>query len=400
MSENGPEETFNLQSSTRRRGKSVSFKLILILSLISTPIFTAAILGKPVDSVNLEKQKNDLQRRRQIIKADLNKKRLKQKDLFKVFRQVDEELARTNRELHQKNRDLAGARAQEQYCSRQLQTTRSRYAAYRNKYKDRLVSYYKNGHAGYLEVLFNSDSFSDFVSRVTYLRILTMNDLAIMDKMKEMQREIAEKKEKVENARKQIETDAQLLVLEKQHIAEVRAEKRKALDEIDHDVGLLERQEAELERESRRIEQELARSAGPGPQYRFNGRFDSPVCGRSFKVTSNFGRRSAPCRGCSTNHDGIDLHASYGSTICAAADGRVFQTGYINGYGYTVIIQHGSGYATLYAHASSILVSEGQDVKKGQLIMRAGSSGRVKGPHLHFEIRVNGRVVDPLGYFR
>jgi murein DD-endopeptidase MepM/ murein hydrolase activator NlpD len=113
------------------------------------------------------------------------------------------------------------------------------------------------------------------------------------------------------------------------------------------------------------------------------------------QITSPFGRRSDPIDGESKYHTGVDLRAAAGSPILAATGGVVKSAGQRGGYGNAVEIDHGNGMTTLYAHASELLVTPGETVKEGQPIARAGMSGRATGPHLHFEVRVNERPVDP-----
>ncbi len=117
-------------------------------------------------------------------------------------------------------------------------------------------------------------------------------------------------------------------------------------------------------------------------------------------ITSLFGNRFHPLLGYYKEHTGVDLKAFYGSRVEAAADGAVETAGYMSGYGYVVIIKHGYGYETLYAHNSKILVSPGQNVKKGQIISLSGSSGDSTGPHLHYEVHINGHPVNPVSFFR
>lgn len=116
------------------------------------------------------------------------------------------------------------------------------------------------------------------------------------------------------------------------------------------------------------------------------------------RVTSSFGKRRAPMRGASTNHMGIDIANKYGSPIIAAGKGEVTFAGWKAGLGYTVILSHGYGFDTLYGHNSKINVEVGQEVEKGQIIARLGNSGKSTGPHVHFEIHVNGNPVDPMEY--
>ena len=117
-------------------------------------------------------------------------------------------------------------------------------------------------------------------------------------------------------------------------------------------------------------------------------------------ITSLFGRRLHPVLGYSKEHTGLDLQASYGSRVSAAADGVVSFAGYRGGYGYTVIINHEYGYQTLYAHNSQLLAYVGKVVKKGQTISLSGNSGTSTGPHLHYEVHVNGKAVNPTPFLR
>ncbi len=122
-----------------------------------------------------------------------------------------------------------------------------------------------------------------------------------------------------------------------------------------------------------------------------------PVSGR---ITSGFGYRSDPITNRKAWHKGIDIAASYGISIKAAASGKVILAGYYNELGQTVIIDHGNGLASVYGHSSKLLVKKGQVVKKGDGIAKVGSSGRATGSHLHFEIRVNDVPIDPRKYLK
>jgi murein DD-endopeptidase MepM/ murein hydrolase activator NlpD len=163
-------------------------------------------------------------------------------------------------------------------------------------------------------------------------------------------------------------------------------------------VGTLRAQqdqiEADLQAESDRIAQ-LARDSGGGPALG-NGTFIRPVSG---SITSSFGYRTDPVTGATAFHAGVDFGASCGTPIKAAGTGVVISAGFNSGgYGNMTLINHGAGLSTLYGHQSSIIVSAGQSVSQGQVIGYVGSTGKSTGCHLHFEVRVNGNPVDPLGY--
>ena len=138
-----------------------------------------------------------------------------------------------------------------------------------------------------------------------------------------------------------------------------------------------------------------ARGTIPRPTWFPTGSFRWPCSGT---LTSYFGRRNTGIRGASTYHEGIDIANSYGTAIYAADGGTVSYSGWRSGFGYLVIIDHGNGYQTYYGHNSSLLVSTGEHVYKGQQIARMGSTGISSGNHCHFGIKINGTFVNPLNY--
>ncbi|MGM0420501.1 MAG: M23 family metallopeptidase, partial [Bacillota bacterium] len=116
------------------------------------------------------------------------------------------------------------------------------------------------------------------------------------------------------------------------------------------------------------------------------------------RITSNYGNRRHPVTGRTNFHTGVDIAAAYGSTVKAAASGTVVHAGWRGGYGRTVIIDHGNGYKTLYAHNSQILVQQGQSVSRGSSIARVGTTGIATGPHVHFEVQQNDDHRNPLSF--
>lgn len=138
-----------------------------------------------------------------------------------------------------------------------------------------------------------------------------------------------------------------------------------------------------------------ARGTIPRPTWFPTGSFRWPCNGT---ITSYFGRRNTGIRGASTYHEAIDIANSYGTPIYASDGGTVTYSGWRGGYGYLVIIDHGNGYQTYYGHNSSLIVSTGEHVYKGQQIARMGSTGVSSGNHCHFGILINGTFVNPLNY--
>ena len=164
-----------------------------------------------------------------------------------------------------------------------------------------------------------------------------------------------------------------------------------------------EGQARELEAQSNAIAESLGRrqsssssSSASASSSSGSGRLGAPLA--SVRISSSFGWRIHPIFGSRRLHTGADLSASSGTPIRAAADGTVVSAGWLGGYGNATIIDHGGGLATLYGHQSALLVREGQDVERGQVIGRVGCTGTCTGPHLHYEVRINGNPVDPAPY--
>lgn len=169
-------------------------------------------------------------------------------------------------------------------------------------------------------------------------------------------------------------------------------EKSNLLSQTRTDKDALARLEKEFETEEADITRMLESYIyGSVP----TSKFAWPVAGQ---LTSGFGYRIHLILGINRFHSGIDLAAPYGTLVGAADGGQVIQAGYSGGYGYSVTLYHGGGFATLYAHLSSIQVTIGQNIERGQVIGLVGSTGLSTGPHLHFEVRINGEPQDPLEY--
>ncbi len=266
---------------------------------------------------------------------------------------------------------------------------------------------YINGRLSYLDVILGAKNFSDFANRVEMLKRILDSDIKLIKEIQAEKQEITTRQEALEAAkakRVKVEKEAK----EKQIvIAQKKAERNAVLQKAMTDKAAAEQAQRELEASSANIKamlqqraaaraaQASAASSGGGSYVQGSGQLSWPANG---PVTSPFGWREHPIFGRQILHSGIDIGVPEGTPVHAADSGTVVDAGWIDGYGNCVIIDHGNGISTLYGHNSEIAVSAGQSVSKGQVIAYAGMTGNATGPHIHFEVRVNGDPVDPMGY--
>ncbi|MEW5946880.1 MAG: peptidoglycan DD-metalloendopeptidase family protein [bacterium] len=380
---------------------STSIVPVRLTAFIAAAALCASLFSSPISSSqdDLSGKQDELQKKINQTRKILNRKNLEEKDILKQINRVDVEIGKAEDALERTNRELIRTRTEHAFLSRKLVETTEAYEKQLSLYHDRLVAIYKHGSVGYLEVILNSTSFGDLMSRTHYIRLIAMNDQDAISRIQALRRDVEDKKRQVESKQGEIEKVKTAHARRKQYALALKNDKKTSLKKIQNDISLYEKQLREMEEENKRIEEEIRRRQRGKPGVTYTGRLGSPLCGRRMVITSGFGHRTAPKRGASEYHRGLDMRASMGSTICAADDGVVFSAQRRSGYGLTVMIEHAGNLITLYAHGQKFLVSEGQKVKRGDPIMLADSTGVSTGSHLHFEVRVNGAAVNPMNYF-
>lgn len=283
----------------------------------------------------------------------------------------------------------------------------------------RIQYMYENSYSvSYLDALFRARDMGEFLSQAEYIRQITEYDREMLRQYEESVQYVANIKENLEQEYIELE-ELKAQVEEQQAVVQQLADAKEAeLSAVSSDLMdaqseadvvqakieaqnelIAQIQEAERRRqeeEQRRQEENGGGTEQPGDQYS-GGAFLWP-CPSSTRVTSDYGNRLAPTAGASSNHKGIDIGASYGADIVAAADGTVTFAGYSRGNGNYVMISHGGGLYTVYCHASSLTVSTGQSVKAGECVAKVGSTGISTANHLHFGVALNGSYVSPWNY--
>ena len=346
--------------------------------------------------------------RRSAISDEILAVDIRLQGLIEDLDQANADLAAVTADVAATRADLELAQAELEISYRTLEGTRVELETSKGQARERALSIYMGGGENFDSVVFTVDQVGDLGVGVEYANQVIestehlLNGLEALEVQVLRQTEIIERQEDrladdVFNLERQQAMAAELAVLvaaKKQEVEDELAAQQARLAEVRAQISEFEAELDGLEAEQARIEElirEQQNPSGPPP----SGRFWRPVPG---PITSGFGPRVHPILGYTRMHTGIDMSAGYGTPIAAAADGRVIHAGPFGGYGNAVIIDHGGGIATLYAHQSQVAVGNGSSVSGGSVVGYVGSTGLSTGPHLHFEVRVNGSPVNPVPY--
>ena len=315
------------------------------------------------------------------------------------------EISEINQQILDKQIEVETLEAQENEimiyidkAEEELEKSTKKYEKQKNVLEQRLVAMYEMGKTSYLDILLNSKGIMEFLSN--YYMI---NEIANADE--ELLKTVNDEKEYNENLKQALENKREILNENKKNrkkneifLENMAIIKNNKLQELTENEIELQREIEEYQKEVAEIEKEIRVLAikNVGEKY-VGGIMAWPVPGYT-RITSAFGMRTHPITGVYKLHTGVDIGAPMGTNFIAANDGVVTYAGWNNAYGEMVIINHGGGINTLYAHGSQILVSVGDVVYQGTPVLKVGSSGYSTGPHAHFEVRVNGEYVQPLDY--
>jgi murein DD-endopeptidase MepM/ murein hydrolase activator NlpD len=334
---------------------------------------------------SIQRQKRNIEEKLRRLRQQKASVQDQMKDLDQRSNQLDSNLDKVSHDLHVMQEQLTAAKDNLDELENELAKRKTLVA-------ERVNSVYMQGELTYLDLLFNAQTFREFINHAFYLNLIFEKDQELFQSISVKKLQVEEEEQKLQFSVTAIASSREKLKEQQAEVASVRQEKSALLRVIARDKALTEQQYQEILAESKRISQFLQTSSGYSGKW--TGRFLQPVPGH---VGSGFGYRIHPIAHTSRMHTGVDIGAAYGTPIRAGGDGKVISAGWRGGYGNAIIVDHGGGVATLYAHCSRFAVSVGTIVKAGQTIAYVGSTGYSTGPHVHFEVRVHGEPVNPLG---
>ncbi len=371
---------------------------IIYLLLAFVLIFNYAIVFADNNINSLKKKQKST-----IQEMDQKKKEIKDlqnqtKDVQAQIEQLDKEMEEAARELEIVQQELNKLNENINLTLEELEEAEAKIENKQETFNSRLRVMYKNGSVGYLEVLLASADIRDFLSRKQMIQSVANYDVELLKYMKEQRDIIERKKTQLQAQRASVEATKSKLDARKADLDKATRAKEVLMSQLEKDLKEAEQQYDELNKLAKDIESQIVKLQRVEGPYS-GGAMNWPVPGNT-RISSYFGYRIHPIFKTKKLHTGIDIPASTGTTVVAAADGVVIFAGTLGGYGNTIMIDHGGGIVTLYGHNSSLTVSEGTQVSRGSAIAKVGSTGFSTGPHVHFEVRKNGSYVDPIPWLK
>lgn len=260
----------------------------------------------------------------------------------------------------------------------------------------RLRVSYENSGVAYLHLLMNSDDIVDAMTKLDMVQLIIEDDVDLLKDIESQKNELSNLLLSQTEQKDELTVTKQSVISKTKEIETAQREKETYMASIEDDLDEMEAQEARLQEANKTFEEQI-NQLQLAMDYA-GGEMCWPVPGH-YRITSPYGKRIHPLYGYVSFHRGVDIACYYNTEILAANDGVVIVAGWHYSYGNYVIIDHGGGISTVYGHNTKLLVSAGDTVKRGQAISLSGSTGESTGPHLHFEVRVNGSTEDPMNYF-
>ena len=369
----------------------IVFMTMILLLIFSKKSSSDYVSNLRDQQANLQSQLEASNAQIEIIQSDVS-------ELVTEIAELNDEIVSQQLEVELLQNQKKDLQSKIEETENNLNVAIEDYNKQKSQLEARLVASYKAGDTTYLDMLLQSSSLSEFISNYYMISKIVASDQEMLVKIENQKQELEMSKLELKKQKKQLNETAEesenkavalenMIVIKNNYISQLSSQEAEYANDI-----------IEMQTEIKKVEAEILTAATLNIGYDYvGGEMAWPVPGHT-RITSNYGMRTHPITGVYKLHTGVDISAAIGDLFIAANDGVVAKAEYNTAYGNMVLINHGGGVSTLYAHGSEILVQVGQEVKRGDEVLKVGSTGYSTGPHAHFEVRVNGQCVNPMPY--
>ena len=372
----------------------------IIICTYITAVYAEDNTTNQTDSnlTDLQTQQQDLQDQIQQSNEELEEVQSQLSENLQQIEKLDERIRESENQIEELDEQVKSLQEEIASIQSQLDVAEANYEKQKDIMEKRLVAIYEAGDTKYLDVLLKSSNISEFLSNYYLITEIASVDKDLLDEVESEKKEIELAKQKLEKNQQSLATALQTQTKTATVLQNTKALRENYISRLSDEEKAKQAQIDEMTQQYEAVNNQILELAKQGLDTAYiGGVLAWPVPGYT-KITSNYGMRVHPITGQYKLHTGVDISAPIGANFVAANDGIVTKAEYNTAYGNMVMIDHGGGISTLYAHGSEILVTVGQTVKKNEAILKVGSTGYSTGPHAHFEVRINGVVTDPIPY--
>lgn len=379
--------------------KNLCIVLIILICFATTYTYAEDTENQTTNTTtDLQTQRSELQNQLDEANGQLNDVQSNLSENLQQVEKLDNKIETSEQTLAEQESKITELKNNIQNVETELNSVTEKYDKQVELFKKRMVAIYMAGDTQYLDVLLKSSSLSDFISSYYLISQLTEIDENLINDLETKKKTIDLSKTKLENEKKELATIVENQTRTTRTLQNTKKMRESFIAKLSDDERNLQAKIDEINKQYELVNQQILALAQQGLDTVYiGGQLAWPVPGYT-RITSKYAMRVHPITGQYKLHTGVDIGAPMGANFVAANDGTVVKAGMNAAYGNMVIIDHGGGISTLYAHGSEILVQVGQTVKRGDAILKVGSTGYSTGPHAHFEVRINGATTDPLPY--
>ena len=370
----------------------ISIILILIICSMAFTSYAENIEELQEQQNNIQEQLNTAAEELEEIDSELSQN-------LQQVQKMDKKIEEYEKSLNELNNNISLLEQEFDELIKNVKKVEESYNTKKKLLDERLVTIYEEGNTRYLDVLLSSSSISEFISNYYLITLIISHDSELLDSVEKEKKELELKQKSLEIKKSNLEKEKQTQIKISTIISNSKIIRETYVEKLSLEEKELQAKIDEYHFQIQNIENQIKLIASDPSSNYIGGEMIWPIPNHNI-ITSKFGMRTHPITGVYKLHTGIDISAPTGTDFLAIASGIVTKAEYNKAYGNMVIVDHGGGIQTLYAHGSSIEVKVGQLVSQGDVVIKVGSTGYSTGPHAHLEVRKDGEPQNPLNYIK